>query len=83
MDPSELTRREAAELERGFKFDETHPPTAFRIQFVSGRSSPGSFSLTHGESQAIDLELKPIKERLEVQIMEDFRAGLYAGARPR
>ncbi|HEX2088995.1 MAG TPA: M48 family metalloprotease [Actinomycetota bacterium] len=61
-----------------FRLDATHPPTAFRVQFVESRMSSPEFTLADEDSMAIDRELEPLRNGIETELVDAYRATLYA-----
>lgn len=61
-----------------FRLDATHPPTAFRVDFVESRVASPAFTLSIEESMAIDRELEPLWTRVETELVDAYRASLYA-----
>ncbi len=61
----------------GFRLDATHPPGAYRIEFLRAKTVPAKLTLTQGESDAIDRELQPYEARSERRILDEYRSRLY------
>jgi hypothetical protein len=80
---SEVDLIHERESAKGFRLDATHPPTQYRIQFVADRTVPASLTLTDGECSQIDRELQPYEDRVQQQLVDDYRSALYRGHRPR
>ena len=60
------------------RFDTTHPPEQLRIRFLGARPAPPQVTLSAGASAAIDRELEPFAQRIEAQLLEEYRDRLYA-----
>jgi Zn-dependent protease with chaperone function len=66
-------RRRVARLEHA-RLEETHPPTAMRIELLERRPpEPGLVVLDPQRSRAIDDELRPLRAELQRRLVEDYR----------
>jgi Zn-dependent protease with chaperone function len=78
---AELERELSKEIDRGFRLDVTHPPSAYRIEFLRNRPAPAEVVLSSAESDRIDEELLPYEKDVHDHLVERYRASLYRGNR--
>ena len=71
-------RRRAARLEDA-RLEDTHPPTAMRIELLTRRDRrPGLVALDEEHSARIDAELAPLRAPLQRRLVDEYRDRLYA-----
>ncbi len=71
-------RRRVAALE-GARLDDTHPPTAMRIELLESRPRHEPAVVLDDEgSKAIDAELAARQADFQRELVEDYRDSLYA-----
>jgi len=65
-------------MQQGFRLDVTHPPNAFRIEFLRAHPHAARVTLSAERSAKIDRELEPFEDRIEQHLLDSFghRAGL-------
>jgi Zn-dependent protease with chaperone function len=72
-------RRRIARLEEA-RLDDTHPPTARRIELLERRPEHAGLVLAGEErATAIDQELRGRRRALQARLVDDFRDALYYG----
>lgn len=59
-----------------FKLDESHPPTAYRIQFIEKQNLPGRFSIDTEKVSKMAEELDKMKEEIHEIAVENYRYNL-------
>lgn len=70
-------RRRVARLEDA-RLDDTHPPTAKRLELLEGREPVDAAVVCGGEqAEAIDAELAAHRESVQVALLDDYRDSLY------
>nr|WP_276316320.1 M48 family metallopeptidase [Paenibacillus artemisiicola] len=78
MPERERERIRRVELLEGSRLDYTHPPGAYRIQFLQRHyRSSAKVALTDERSDRIEAELKKAEPRIEARMIQDFQASLY------
>lgn len=74
----ELERIRLVEGMEESRLDATHPPTAYRIEFVRKSDSfIPKVSLNEAEILTIDKELNRLKESIEDELIEGYRESIY------
>jgi Zn-dependent protease with chaperone function len=64
--------------EGGFRLDATHPPTGYRIRLLRSRIAlRPEVLVSASDSVRIDAELAKVEQRIEREILDQHRAGLY------
>jgi heat shock protein HtpX len=63
--------------EEAFRFDATHPPLRYRIQFEEARPETATVTLSYGDSDAIDRELDPWVPVVGKALVDAYRNRLY------
>jgi Zn-dependent protease with chaperone function len=72
-------RRRVARLE-STRLEDTHPPTGMRIALVEGRAAvEPKVVLGEQRSRQIDAELAPFADRVDRELLDTYRGGLYYG----
>ncbi|CAH2713160.1 Protease HtpX [Neobacillus rhizosphaerae] len=72
--PEREKKRYKLRCEReGFQLDATHPPTAFRIQFIEKQNLSGSFTIHPEKAKMMVAELDAMKEHIHEIAVEDYR----------
>ncbi|MFZ7943667.1 M48 family metallopeptidase [Neobacillus sp. 19] len=56
-----------------FQLDATHPPTAYRIQFIKKQNIVGSFTVNPDIAKRMSAELDARKEKIHEMAVEDYR----------
>ncbi|MFC4812752.1 hypothetical protein [Paenibacillus sp. GCM10023250] len=78
MPERERERIHRAELLEGSRLDYTHPPGAYRMQFLRRHYQPSAqIGITDERSDRIEAELKKAEPWIEARMIQDFRASLY------
>lgn len=69
----EMERIQRADEKENARIDSSHPPTAMRIRFIENRGlAVSAIILDESQSGAIDVELRPLSERLSMKIMDRY-----------
>jgi len=64
------------ETERGFRLDTTHPPLAYRVEFVMAHPAEADVTLGWDDSERIDAELKGFEQAVRTWLIENYRSSL-------
>ncbi len=78
---ADLERLLSKQIDAGFRLDATHPPNAYRIEFLRAHPAPAELTLSHGGSDRIDEEFRGFERSIQERLVESYRASLYRGNR--
>lgn len=76
----EKERRRRLMIREGLSFDATHPPTPYRISFISKVSYLPQVKLSAEQSRKLRAELNGLKEKVSRDLIDRYLNSLYYGS---